>query len=400
MNPLPRKTLRDVDVSNKRVLVRVDFNVPLNKSYEVKDITRIEATKPTIDYLLKARAKLILMAHLKRPGGKVVEELRLDRVAAAAEKVLKHKIKKFDVCIGREVSDYVLKKMKPGEIVLLENTRFYPEEKKGDSNYAKELAKLAEVYINDAFAASHRSHASVVGVAKYLPSAAGFLLQREIEELSKITTGDIEHPFAAVIGGIKLEDKIHIFKNLFKRADSFLVGGALANTFLYAQGRDVGESMVEEEKMGEAQLLMLEAEKHSEKVLLPIDAVVADDMVPGASTVNVPTENIMGDMKMFDIGLHTIARFRAVIKHAKTILWNGPMGVYEIEEFARGTREIANAIAGSNAYTVIGGGETLDVLTQFKIDRKKFSHVSTGGGSMIEFLSGNVLPGIACLDKK
>ena len=400
MNLAPRKTLQDMDVAGKRVLVRVDFNVPLGKDNEVKDSTRIKATKPTLDYLIKHKAKLILMAHLKRPGGKVVEELRLDKVAKAAEKVLGHKIKKFDVCIGKEVSDYVHKKMKPGEIVLLENTRFYPEEKSGDMNYAKQLAALAEVYINDAFAASHRSHASVVGVAKFLPSAAGMLLQQEIEALTKITEGEIEHPFVAIIGGAKIETKIHIFKNLFKRADSFMVGGALANTFLYAQGIDVGESAVEEEKMEEAQLIMLEAEKYQEKMILPVDAVVADELKFGAATVDVQIEDIIGDMKIFDIGRHTIARFKALIKHAKTVVWNGPMGVYEIPEFAKGSKEIAEAIAEADAYTVIGGGETLDILTQFKIDRKKFDHVSTGGGAMIEFLSGKALPGIACLDKK
>ncbi|MBT5016660.1 phosphoglycerate kinase [Candidatus Peregrinibacteria bacterium] len=387
------KTLHHADVKGKRVLVRVDFNVPLDAKGKVVDATRLEAAVPTIQHLLDEGARVILKSHLGRPDpDKPDPKLKMDKVAKEFSKLLGKPVKKVDECVGAEVVK-AAKALKNGEIMMLENTRFYHEEKKNDLKFAKQLAELGEVFVNDAFGTAHRAHASTHGVAQYLPSHAGFLLQREIEVLTPLLEG-LESPLVLIVGGAKIDTKIGILKSFIEKADIFLVGGGLANTFLKASGYDIGDSLCQDDKLEVAQEIMLEADKYDEKFYLPSDVTVASEISDTAQTLVLPVEDVAGDMKILDIGARTLDRYIAAIEKAEIVVWNGPLGLYEKTPFARGTREIAKAVARTKATTILGGGDTIDAIKQFGHDFIDFDHVSTGGGAMLEFLEGKVLPGI------
>jgi phosphoglycerate kinase len=387
------KTLHHVDVKGKRVLVRVDFNVPLDESGKVTDTTRLEAALPTIQHLLDDGARVILKSHLGRPDPDNPDpKLKMDEVAIAFSELLGRPVKKMDECVGSEVKKTAMA-LKDGEVMMLENTRFYHEEKKNDLKFSKELADLGEVFVNDAFGTAHRAHASTHGVTEHLPSHAGFLLQKEIEVLHPLLA-DLGGPLVLIVGGAKIDTKIGILQNFMEKADIFLVGGGLANTFLYSAGFDVGDSLCQEDKRGLAQEIMLEAEKYDEKFFLPEDVVVASEISDTAETLVLPAEDVTGDMKILDIGARTIDKYIAAIEEAGIVVWNGPMGLYEKTPFARGTREIAKAVARTKATTILGGGDTIDAIKRFGHDFIDFDHVSTGGGAMLEFLEGKVLPGI------
>jgi phosphoglycerate kinase len=385
------KSIKKANIKNKRVLVRVDFNVPLDKD-KVSDDTRIRAALPTIKYLIKNDAKVILMSHLGRPEGKKVESLKLDPIAKELSKILKKPVRKLDDCCGDKVKKEI-DKMKPKEVVLLENTRFHKEEENCGTEFSKKLAALGDIFVTDSFGTVHRKHASTYGVAKHLPSYAGLLLEKEINALSALMK-DVPNPFTIIMGGAKIDTKIGLMQNFLGKADNFIVGGALANTFLAASGFDVAKSLYESDKIELAQEIMLEAETLKTTFYLPDDVVVADEITDDAQTIDIPVRDVIGNMKILDIGRNTIKTFEDVIKKSKTIIWNGPVGLYEKEPFSRGTRHIAVAVAKAKAKTIIGGGDTIDAINHFGIELDKYDHVSTGGGAMLEFLEGTKLPGI------
>lgn len=379
-------------------MLRVDFNVPIDKT-GVTDDTRIRETLPTIKFLLKKGAKVIVMTHLGRPEGKVVDGLKLDAVAHRLSKLLGKKVHKLHNCIGKAVETDT-NKMKPGEIILLENIRFHPEEEKNEPRFTKELAELGNIFVNDAFAACHRAHSSTTGIAKYLPSYAGLLVEKEYQNLAPLLSKTAK-PLALVVGGAKVNTKIGILKNYFGKAEYILIGGALANTFLAAQGFDIGKSLYEKDKIGVARELLLLAEKRGQKILLPEDAIVADEVTQYAKTLNLPLEDIEGDMKILDIGSKTREKYISVLKTSKTVIMNGPMGLYEFTPFASGTKVVLAALAALKGKTKVylGGGDTIDALKRCRIPVKKYAFVSTGGGAMLEFLEGKALPGIEVLKK-
>lgn len=392
---MKKKTLKDFDFSGKKALVRVDFNVPL-KDGRVDDNTRIEAAVDTIDYLIREKAKVILMSHLGRPGGEFTEEFRMDPVAEELAEVLGKQVKKVDDCIGPEV-ERAVSEMEDGDVLLLENTRFYPGEKENDPEFARKLAAAADVFVNDAFGAAHRAHASTAGVAEYLPSVAGFLMQRELNSLGEAMENP-EHPYAAIIGGAKISDKMSVIKNLLDKCDQLLLGGGIANTFLLAEGFEVGDSLVEADKVDLAREIMQEAGKKGVEVVLPDDVVVAEDNIEGANHKVVDRSEVPEGWQILDIGgPRTIEKFSEIIKKARTVTWNGPLGVFEIEEFARGTNEIAKALAESEAYKVVGGGESAAAIRLAGVE-EEMSHVSTGGGASLTFFEGKPLPGVEALD--
>ncbi len=392
---MKKKTLKDFDFSGKKALVRVDFNVPL-KDGRVDDNTRIEAAVDTIDYLIREKAKVILMSHLGRPGGEFTEEFRMDPVAEELAEVLGKQVKKVDDCIGPEV-ERAVSEMEDGDVLLLENTRFYPGEKENDPEFARKLAAAADVFVNDAFGAAHRAHASTAGVAEYLPSVAGFLMQRELNSLGEAMENP-EHPYAAIIGGAKISDKMSVIKNLLDKCDQLLLGGGIANTFLLAEGFEVGDSLVEADKVDLAREIMQEAGKKGVEVVLPDDVVVAEDNIEGANHKVVDRSEVPEGWQILDIGgPRTIEKFSEIIKKARTVTWNGPLGVFEIEEFARGTNEIAKALAESGAYKVVGGGESAAAIRLAGVE-EEMSHVSTGGGASLTFFEGKPLPGVEALD--
>ena len=400
---MAKKTVRDVEVGGKRVLVRVDFNVPLENG-RVTDDTRIRAALPTIRYLVEHGARVILMSHLGRPKGQVREDLRLDPVAAVLSKRLGQPVRKVNAIVGPEVEEAV-KALQPGEVLLLENVRFHPGETKNDPEFARQLATLGDLFVNDAFGAAHRAHASVVGVAAHLPTVAGFLMERELRMLGQILERPRE-PFAAVLGGAKISDKIGVLKVLLQKAEYVLIGGGMANTFLKAQGIDVQESLVEEEALEEARaILAREAERRKKReekepqLFLPVDVVVADRFAPDAEARIVPVEEVPAGWRIMDIGPETVQRFRTPLARAKTIFWNGPMGVYEFDRFAKGTREMAEIIAGMEAITVVGGGDSTAAVMEMGL-ADRITHVSTGGGAALEFLEGKELPGVAVIEEK
>jgi phosphoglycerate kinase len=396
MTNLP--TLKGVDVKGKRVLVRVDFNVPFSKG-EISDTTRLEAALPTVQHLVKAGARVILMSHLGRPDPANPEaKFKMDPVAEAFGKLLGESVRNLDECVGAEVEKAV-DEMKDGEVLVLENTRFNKGEKENDDNFAKGLAKLADLFVSDAFGTVHRAHASTAGVAKLLPSYAGFLLEKEIEALTPLLAAE-DRPLVMIMGGAKIDTKIGILKNFIDKADVFIIGGGLANTFLYAEGFDVGESLYEADKMEIAQEIMLDAEAHEENFMLPQDVIVADEIDPNAQTLDIPVEDVEMDMKILDMGTHAIKKFVAAISTAKVIIWNGPVGLYEMKPFERGTKDIAKAVSEATkngATSVLGGGDTIDAIKRFGHSFDEFTHVSTGGGAMLEFLEGKKLPGIEAL---
>lgn len=389
-----KKTVRDIDLRGKRVLVRVDFNVPLTAASEVADDTRIRAVLPTLAYLKEQGARIILVSHLGRPKGKVKEELRLDPVARRLGELLGEKVTKVDTCIGPE-AEQAAAALAPGHVLLLENVRFYPEEEKNDPDFARRLAALAEVYVNDAFGTAHRAHASTAGVAAYLPAVAGFLMEKEITFLRRVLESP-ERPLVAVLGGAKVSDKIGVIQNLLGRVDSLLIGGGMGNTFLAAKGYAVGRSLLEEDKIGLAGELLAAAAARGMALLVPEDVVVAKEATAEAPRQTVGVDEIPAEAMVCDIGPATAAKYAAVIAGARTVVWNGPMGIFEIEPFAAGTRRIAEAVAACPGLTVVGGGDSVAAVEQMGL-AERISHLSTGGGASLEFLEGRTLPGVAAL---
>jgi phosphoglycerate kinase len=390
-----KKTLKDMDFKGKKVLVRVDFNVPL-KDGVVGDKTRIKAALPTIEYLIKEEAKVLLISHLGRPGGEPKDDLRMDPVAKELANLLNKEVKKADDCIGEEVKK-AADSLENGEVLVLENSRFHPGEKKNDPEFAKELASLADLYVNDAFGAAHRAHATTVGVTEYLPAAAGFLMQRELNALGEVMENP-ESPFVAIMGGAKVSDKIDVIKNLINKVDKLIVAGGIANTFLMAKGYEVGDSLVEADKVELAKELMAEAEEKGVEIVLPIDVVIADDFSNDANTQTVAADEIPAGWQVLDCGgPQSLENYKKIIKDAKTVIWNGPLGVFEMEKFAHGTVELAKALAESNAHSVIGGGDSAAAINEAGV-ADKMSHISTGGGASLMFFEGKELPGVAALD--
>jgi phosphoglycerate kinase len=388
-----KQTIRDVNVRGKRVLVRVDFNVPL-KEGTITDDTRIRAALPTINYLLEKGAALILCSHLGRPKGKIVPELKMDPVAARLSELLGRPVQKMDACTGTEVEE-AAEAMQPGDFILLENTPFNPEEKENDPGFAKQVAGLADIFVNDAFGAAHRAHATTVGVADYLPAVAGFLMEKELEYLGNATT-DPERPFIAILGGAKISSKIGVIESLLSRCDRLLIGGGMANTFFKAMGFEVGDSLVEEDAVPTAKTLL---EKAGSQLVLPVDAVVADAYDNEAKTKVVAPNEVSPGWRILDIGPKTVQTFESALGGAKTVIWNGPMGVFEMPNFAKGTFAVAETLAKLDATTIIGGGDSAAAVKQAGL-ADKMSHVSTGGGASLEFLEGKTLPGVAALADK
>ncbi len=392
-----KKTLRDIDVTGKRVLVRVDYNVPLTEDGEVRDDTRIRASLPTIRYLLEKQAKIILITHLGRPGGKVDPAVRLDPIARALSRLIGREVKKVDVTVGEEAKRAV-ENLKEGEILLLENVRFNPGEKVNDPEFARELASLADIFVNDAFGTAHRAHASTVGVTKYLPSVAGFLLERELTQLSRLLE-DPEKPFYAVLGGNKVSDKIGVIKRFMEIVDALFIGGGMCFTFLKAQGYSIGNSILQEDFLEEARKIIKETEDNGLALYLPKDVVIAREIKEGAEHKVVPVNGIPDGWMGLDIGPQTIKEYKDGLKEARTIFWNGPMGVFEIDAFAAGTRAICEALAESEATTIVGGGDSDAALRKFGLE-DKVDFISTGGGACLKFLEGEKLPGVEALQER
>lgn len=392
---MDKKTVRDLDVAGKKVLVRVDFNVPLNDKGEITDDTRITASLPTIQYLLEQKAAVILMAHLGRPKGQVKPELSLAPVAKHLGKLLGKKILFAPDCVG-EAAQTAASKLKPGHILLLENLRFHKEEEKNDMDFAEKLASLADMYVNDGFGVSHRAHASVEGVTHFLPAAAGFLLEKEIQYVGQAVTNPL-HPFVAIIGGAKVSDKIGVISNLLDKVDTLLIGGGMANTFLAAQGYKMGKSLVEEDKLDLAKELLAKAKKNKVNMLLPTDLVMAAAFAPDAEHVTEKVKNLNQAYMALDIGAETSKAYAEALADAKMIVWNGPMGVFEMDAFCKGTEAVAKAVAKSRATSIVGGGDSVAAIEKLGL-AKRITHISTGGGASLEYLEGKVLPGVAALD--
>jgi phosphoglycerate kinase len=392
-----KMTVRDYDLTGKRVFMRADFNVPLDENQKITDDTRIKAALETIEYILGKGAKLILASHLGRPKGEVKENLRMDPVAERLEELLGKKVIKLNDCIGEEVESEV-EQQKADEVILLENLRFYPEEKENENTFAGELASLADVYVNDAFGTSHREHASMVGVPKRLPALAGFLLEKEIKFLSKAIESP-DKPYIAILGGAKVSDKLMVIESLIDKADEILIGGGMAYTFLKAEGYNIGKSILEEERIPAAKSDLDKANQKKVRIGLPKDHVIAEKIEKEAPCKITEDENIPDGWLGADIGPKTIEDFKKSLKTAKTVIWNGPLGVFEIDAFKKGTEEIALLLAELEATTIIGGGDTASAVAQLGL-ADKMSHVSTGGGASLEFLEGKVLPGIKVLKDK
>lgn len=391
-----KKTLRDIETAGKRVLVRVDFNVPIEKGV-ITDDTRIIKSLPTIKYLIEKGAKVILITHFGRPKGKVAPEYSVKPVVSHLSSLLGQEVLFAGDCGGEE-SIRITSKMEFGQVALLENTRFNPGEEKNDPAMSQSLASLADVYVNDAFGAAHRAHASTEGVAHYLPAVAGFLMEKEISVLS-VVLNNPGTPFVAILGGAKVSDKIHVIKNLLEKVDALLIGGGMANTLMKATGKSVGKSLVEDEVIKEAADIFKTAERTNVKIILPKDVVVAREFKADAEAKVVPVDSIPDDWMSLDIGPQTRKTFIETINKAATILWNGPLGVYEMEQFSKGTIEIANAVANSSAKAVIGGGDVVAAVEKAGLADKIY-HISTGGGATLEFLEGRVLPGLVALQEQ
>lgn len=391
-----KKSLHDIDVKGKRVFCRVDFNVPMANG-KVTDDTRIRAALPTIQYLIENGAKVILASHLGRPKGQVNEDMRLNAVATRLSEKLGKNVIKTDEAYGPKVQEEI-SKMNEGDVLLLENVRFYPGEEKNDEALAKEFAALADVYVNDAFGAAHRAHATTAGIAKFIPAVAGFLMEKEISVLGKALSNP-ERPFTAIIGGAKVRDKISVIENLLEKVDNLIIGGGLAYTFLKAKGYEIGQSLLEEDKIDLANEFMQKAEAKGVKFYMPIDAIIADKFGEDANTQQVDIDGIPADWQALDIGPKTTALYADVINSSKLVIWNGPMGVFEIDKFAQGTKGVAQALADSDAYSIIGGGDSAAAAEKFGL-ADKMSHISTGGGASLEFMEGKELPGVAVLNDK
>ncbi len=392
---MAKKGIEDIDVSGKRVFVRVDFNVPFASDGSIADDTRIKAALPTIENLISRHARVILASHLGRPKGKVVESLRLGPVAKRLQELLARPVAYATDCVGPDVS-HAVATLQNGDVLLLENLRFHPEEEANDPQFAKRLASLADVYVNDAFGTAHRAHASTEGITHYLPSVAGLLMKKEIAALSGLLTSPA-HPFACVFGGAKVSDKIGVVRNMLQRVDVVLVGGGLAATFLKARGLEIGLSLFEAEMVHESQLIMAESERLGVPLLLPIDVMVTHDVKSGSRARVVPVTAVAPDQRIVDIGPRTISYFFGRLESCKTVMWNGPMGVYEIPQFSLGTKCLIDYLASLAATTVIGGGSSVDAVHELGV-ANLMTHVSTGGGATLELLEKGSLPGVDALN--
>ena len=394
-----KQTIRDIDVSGKKVLVRVDFNVNLDeKTGEITDDSRIRAALPTINYLIENKAKIILCSHLGRPDGKVVENLRLGVVAKRLSQLIGRPVITASDCIGPEAK-IEADGLDEGELLLLENLRFHPEEEENDPVFAAALAKLADIYVDDAFGTAHRAHASTDGVTKFLPAVAGLLMEKELEHLGGVLEHPV-HPFGGLVGGAKVSDKVAMLENIMNKVDFILVGGGMAATFLKAKSYEVGLSLVEEDRIDTARDLMEKAEKAGVHLVLPTDVMVTEEIKAGSPREIVPVDKISPDKRIVDIGHRTIELFSGELRRAGTVFWNGPMGINEIPDFAAGTHAMALLLSGLDADTIIGGGSTADVVINMGL-ADKMTFISTGGGASLRFLSGKKLPGVeALLDKK
>lgn len=388
--------MKDIDVKGKRVFVRVDFNVPMADG-AITDETRIRAAIPTIEYLVEQGAKVILASHLGRPKGEVKEDMRLTAVGVRLAELMGKPVTKLDESVGQEVEKTVAN-MQNGDIILLENVRFHAGEEKNDPALAEQFAKLADVYVNDAFGAAHRAHASTEGIAKYVPAVSGFLMQKELDVLGKALSNP-EHPFTAIIGGAKVKDKIGVIESLLEKVDHLIIGGGLSFTFIKAQGYDIGKSLLEEDKIELAKSFIEKAKAKGVQLHMPIDAVVANEFSKDAETQIVDVDAIPADWMGLDIGPKTAANYAEVIKNSKLIIWNGPMGVFEMDKFANGTKTVADAMATTAGYTVIGGGDSAAAVEKFEV-ADKMDHISTGGGASLELMEGKELPGIVALNDK
>ena len=392
-----KKSVEDIDVSGKKVIVRCDFNVPQDENGRITDDKRIVAALPTIKYLLEHNAAVILCSHLGRPKGEFKMKYSLAPVAERLSELLGQKVTLAKDVIGEDAKKLAAA-LKPGEAMLLENVRFHKEEEKNDPAFAKELASMAEIYVNDAFGTAHRAHASTAGIADYLPAVCGFLIQKEISIMGK-ALADPARPFVAILGGAKVSDKIGVINNLIEKCDTIIIGGGMSYTFMKAMGKEIGTSLCEEDKLDLAKDLMKKAEDKGVKLLLPVDTVCADHFAADATPVVYDAGALPADMMGLDIGPKTIELFSDAVKDAGTVVWNGPMGVFEFDAFAVGTKAVAKAIAASHAVSIIGGGDSAAAVEKLGF-ADKMTHISTGGGASLEFLEGKELPGIACLEDK
>ncbi|MFN3395905.1 MAG: phosphoglycerate kinase [Thermodesulfovibrionales bacterium] len=390
-------TIEDLNLKGKRVFIRADFNVPLDENLKITDDRRIRSTLPTINYAIDEGAKVILASHLGRPKGKVSPRLSLQPVAKRLGRLLDKDVIFLEDCIGQNVEN-VVSRMKNGDVVLLENLRFHPEEEKNDEGFAKALANLADFYVNDAFGASHRAHASIVGVPKFLPAAAGFLLKKEIEYLKGVVTSPVR-PFVAILGGAKVSGKIGVLENLADKVNKVIVGGGMAFTFIKAMGYEIGNSLVEMDMLDLANKIREKLTQNNVKFYLPVDCVIAQSMEPGVETKIVTTQEIPKGWLALDIGPASVRLFSEALQDAKTIIWNGPMGVFELDAFSRGTFAVARAVADAYALTIVGGGDT-DLAVHRAGVSDSISFISTGGGASLQLLEGKELPGIAALSDK
>jgi phosphoglycerate kinase len=393
---LNKKSVRDVDVAGKKVFVRVDFNVPLENG-AITDDTRIRETLPTIKFLIEKGAKVILASHLGRPKGEVVEELRLTPVAARLSDLLGKQVNKADEVVGANVQAKV-DALKDGDVLLLENVRFHPGEESNDAELSKAFAALADLFVNDAFGAAHRAHASTEGIAHHVPAVSGLLMEKELDVLGKALHNP-ERPFTAIVGGSKVKDKIDVISKMIEIADNIIIGGGLSYTFLKAQGKEIGKSLLDNSKLEQSLGFIEKAKQLGKNFYIPVDIVVADGFSATANTRIVDTDSIPADWEGIDIGPKTREIYADVIKNSKLVVWNGPMGVFEIEPFSHGTRAVAQACATTDAYTVIGGGDSAAAAEKFKL-ADKMNHISTGGGASLEFMEGKVLPGVVALNDK
>ena len=392
-----KKTIEDIAVAGKKVLVRCDFNVPLDENKNITDENRLNGALPTIKYLVGEGAKVILCSHLGRPKGEFNEKYSLKPVAKRLSEMLGQEVKMASDVIG-DSAKAIAADLKDGEVMLLENVRYHKEEEKNDAEFSKKLAEFADIYVNDAFGTAHRAHASTAGVADYIPAVCGYLIQKEIEIMGGALSNP-ERPFVAILGGAKVSDKIGVIENLLEKVDFLIIGGGMAYTFLKAKGYEIGTSICEDEKLDLARSLMEKAQAKGVELLLPIENVCASEFSNDAERKIVPSDNIPADFMGMDIGPKTIELFSEVIKKAKTVIWNGPMGVFEFSNFAEGTKAVAKAVAESGAITIIGGGDSAAAVEQLGY-ADKMTHISTGGGASLEFLEGIELPGIAALNDK
>ena len=392
-----KKSVRDIDVKGKRVFCRVDFNVPM-KGNEVSDDTRIRAALPTIQFLIEKGAKVILASHLGRPKGQVVEEMRLDAVAKRLSDLLGKTVVKTDEAHGAE-AEKAISELQDGEVVLLENVRFYPGEEKNDPELAKAFASLADIFVNDAFGAAHRAHASTEGIAHHIPAVSGLLMEKELDVLGKALL-DPDRPFTAIIGGAKVKDKIGVIDNLLEKVDNLIIGGGLAYTFAKAMGHEIGQSLLEEDKIDLAKSFIEKAKEKGVNFYMPEDVVITDEFSKDATTQVVDTDSIPSDWQGLDIGPKTVDTYRKVILESKLVIWNGPMGVFEWPAFENGTKSVAIALADAqDTYTVIGGGDSAAAVEKFDL-AENMDHISTGGGASLEFMEGKQLPGVVALNDK